>query len=56
MKTITLLKPHRHAGRDYPAGAALDLPARKADWLIGVGVAKAASAAAPSKFDKATKD
>jgi len=39
---ITLLKPHRHAGRNYPAGSTLTLPQRKAAWLIGVGVATAA--------------
>lgn len=43
--TIHLLKPHRHAGRDYPAGAALTLPQRKAAWLIGIGVATAAKPA-----------
>ena len=43
MTAIHLLKPHRHAGRDYPAGAALTLPARKAQWLIGIGVATAAN-------------
>ena len=39
--TIHLLKPHRHAGRNYPAGAELTLPQRKAAWLIGIGVATA---------------
>ena len=43
--TIHLLKPHRHAGRNYPAGAPLTLPQRKAAWLIGVGVATAAKPA-----------
>ena len=43
--TIHLLKPHRHAGRSYPAGAALTLPARKAAWLIGIGVATASKPA-----------
>ena len=41
-KHIELIKPHRHAGRDYKSGATLELPATKADWLIGSGVAKAA--------------
>ena len=39
--TIHLLKPHRHAGRNYPAGAPLTLPARKAQWLVALGVARA---------------
>lgn len=43
--TIHLLKPHRHAGRGYPAGAPLTLPQRKAAWLIGIGVATAAKPA-----------
>lgn len=41
---IKLLKPHRHAGRDYPPGATLDLPDSKADWLCGLGVAEKAPA------------
>ncbi|RMX18857.1 hypothetical protein EBQ34_00400 [Vandammella animalimorsus] len=41
--TIQLLRPHRHAGRDYPAGAQLTLPAHKAAWLIGLGVAQNAN-------------
>ncbi len=47
-KQIELIKPHRHAGRDYPPGAVLELPAAKADWLIGIGSAKAAPAPAPA--------
>lgn len=46
--TIALLRPHRHAGRDYPAGAQLTLPAHKAAWLMGLGVAQNAPAAAPA--------
>lgn len=38
-KTVYLLKPHRHAGRDYPKGAELELPESKAAWLIGLKVA-----------------
>ena len=45
MTAIHLLKPHRHGGRDYPAGAELTLPQRKAAWLIGIGVATAAKPA-----------
>ena len=40
LKQIELIKPHRHAGRDYPPGALLSLPVAKADWLIGVGSAR----------------
>lgn len=36
--TIYLLKPHRHAGRDFPIGAELELPKQKAAWLIGLKV------------------
>lgn len=43
--SIELLKPHRHAGRDYRPGARLTLPASKAEWLIGIGTATAADAA-----------
>jgi hypothetical protein len=37
--TIELLKPHTHAGRDYPAGARLTLDADSAHWLISIGTA-----------------
>ena len=53
--SITLLQPHRHAGRDYPAGSTLTLPARKADWLIAIGVARSAPPApAPAEPQPAT--
>lgn len=56
-KTIHLVKPHRHAGRNYPAGAQITLAAHKADWLIGVGTAKAAAPApAPASAKQAAKD
>lgn len=47
---IELLKPHRHAGRDYKPGQYLELPEEKAAWLVSVGTAKAvpASAGAPA--------
>ena len=47
---IELLKPHRHAGREYKAGQFLELPEDKADWLTAQEVAKPASVApsAPS--------
>lgn len=40
---IELLKPHRHAGRDYKPGQYLELPEDKAGWLVSVGAAKAAA-------------
>lgn len=44
IKTVTLLKPHRHQGRDYPIGAQLKLHGDRADWLIGIGRAELAPA------------
>jgi hypothetical protein len=38
--TIELLKPHTHAGRDYPVGARLNLDADSARWLISIGTAE----------------
>lgn len=54
---VTLLKPHRHAGRDYKPGAALTLRPDQAEWLIGVGVAQAAveTAATPASSSKTAK-
>ena len=37
---VELLKPHTHAGRDYPPGAQRAIDADAADWLIAIGVAK----------------
>ncbi|PAT32863.1 DUF7210 family protein [Vandammella animalimorsus] len=58
--TIQLLRPHRHAGRDYPAGAQLTLPAHKASWLVGLGVAQnapaASATAAPEGNPKGKKE
>lgn len=51
---IELLQPHRHAGRDYPAGAKLSIADRKASWLIGIGVAKEAPAVAPASTPATT--
>lgn len=48
LKTLRLRAPHRHAGRDYPIGAVLDLPAASAAWLIGLGVAEAVEATTPA--------
>lgn len=45
--TITLNKPHRHAGRDYPPGATLTLRKDKADWLVSLGVAQPAGSPDP---------
>ncbi|MCL2346457.1 MAG: hypothetical protein FWC58_11480 [Desulfobulbus sp.] len=49
MTEITLMRPHRHGGRDYPPGARLTLHDDQAQWLIGKGVAEPAApdAAAP---------
>ena len=56
-KQIELIKPHRHAGRDYKPGAQLTLPAHKADWLIGVGSARDASPVpAPTPAKPGAKD
>lgn len=41
-KRIKLIKPHRHAGRDYLPEQCLELPEGKAEWLISVGAAEAA--------------
>lgn len=45
LEEIELLKPHEHAGREYPAGARLNLALHQLDldaaaWLIGIAVAK----------------
>jgi len=37
---IKLLKPHTHAGRDYPKGAELKLNADSAQWLISIKTAE----------------
>ncbi|WP_027996483.1 DUF7210 family protein [Simplicispira psychrophila] len=47
-KRIKLIKPHRHAGRDYLPEQCLELPEGKAQWLISVGAAEAAPAPAPA--------
>lgn len=50
--SVELLRPHRHAGRDYQPGMALSLPQAKADWLIALGVAQPKTAAAPAAAQK----
>lgn len=40
MKTVTLEKPHIHAGKRYEPGAVLTLTDRDAEWLVEVKVAK----------------
>jgi hypothetical protein len=35
---VRLLKPHTHAGVNYPAGETLDVPSGTADWLAKAGV------------------
>lgn len=42
---IELLKPHTHAGRDYPEGSLIDTEALQmdrdsAEWLIAIGAAR----------------
>jgi len=37
---IKLLKPHTHAGRDYPVGTTLELSQGDAQWLVAIDVAK----------------
>jgi len=39
-KTIELIDPHEHAGRDYPPGSELTLDTDSADWLIALKKAK----------------
>ena len=57
LQPLVLLREHRHGGRLYPAGAALQLPAHKAQWLIAQGVAAAAPAApAAAKEAKPAKE
>lgn len=51
-KAVTLAAPHRHQGRDYPAGATLELAAARADWLVGIGRATHA----PADVKKTTKE
>ncbi len=43
---VTLLKAHRHAGRNYKPGQTIKLAPHKADWLIAQEVAQAAAPAA----------
>lgn len=43
LKTIELLAPHTHAGRDYPIGGVITIDADAADWLIGCKRAKEAT-------------
>ena len=44
IQVIELCAPHTHAGREYPAGARLDLALQELDvdsarWLVGLGKA-----------------
>lgn len=39
-KWIELIKPHRHAGREYKPGEKIKLAEDKADWLISKKVGK----------------
>lgn len=49
---IELLKPHRHAGRDYKPGQYLELPDGKAQWLVSTGAARTAPATTPGPAAK----
>lgn len=40
---IVLTKPHTDAGVQYSPGDTLDLEQDQAEWLIGLGVARAAN-------------
>ena len=53
--TIKLLKPHRHAGRDYKPVQTIRLAEHKAEWLVNLGVAtRDKPAAAPAPVPAAT--
>lgn len=52
---VTLTKPHRHRGRDYPAGAALTLADHKAQWLVDIGTAQRQDEPAPAPAPKSAK-
>ena len=54
--TVTLIRPHTHEGRLYPAGASLELPYQHAQFLLQIKAIdklpappKAAPAAAPEE-------
>lgn len=53
-KRVKLIKPHRHAGRDYQPEQFLELPEGKAQWLIATGTAEAAPTPAPTPAPAAT--
>lgn len=38
--SVVLLKPHTHAGVDYPAGAEIDVSPSTRDWLVAHDVIK----------------
>ncbi|MEW5972338.1 MAG: hypothetical protein AB1713_01105 [Pseudomonadota bacterium] len=46
---ITLIKPHKHAGRDYAAGDVIDVPSNVAAWLLERGIAAHPGAHGPGK-------
>ena len=46
---IELIKPHTHAGKRRAVGDRLELTDTSARWLIGQGLAKAATPATDSK-------
>lgn len=52
---VKLLKPHTHAGREFPAGATLTLREDQAEWLIAMAVAEPVTAATPAPATKKEK-
>lgn len=40
MNSLTLLKPHTHAGMAFAAGDRLEVDAVTAEWLVAQGVAR----------------
>jgi len=47
---VTLIKPHRHAGRDFEPGAPLTVTAEEATWLRAQGIIDPAGK--PGKAEK----
>lgn len=57
MKIVTLIKPHRHAGKSYQPNDVLKLSDRDADWLVEKKVARLggtlpAAPSAPAESEK----
>jgi len=54
--TVRLLKPHTHAGADYPAGEILEVPRHVAIWLGEQQIAEAAPAPRTRQPKKTQKE